>query len=388
MKRVILIGICLILVVGSISARQDETTVPIYSVPPKGEGVLDLSGVWRVSTVTRLDEAVYAVEYDDSDWREVLAPARWVAQGIEPGGGLLPTVAVYRRTFEALDGWQGQAIGLAAWFTPRHSRVALNGIELEPQGEAPWLYADVSDLIQYDEPNLVVVTAQLDGTYETLLSNPPRIGPLSDWALPAVVEVPVSFEVAGVHYDATLYTGDPQLECPGVLMMGTGSHGLAFTEPFLPLARELVYAGYAVLPLALETQSVENIRSALAAGRGLEQVNSDQIAIVAAVESADAALLQAAEDSAPQAIITLSARQRELPGIIETPVLLIATTQDALGPTNVYAERIAETLGGPSEVLILPGKQSGLSILEGHWNDVRRAVLDWLEVYVPVGRVK
>lgn len=42
----------------------------------------------------------------------------------------------------------------------------------------------------------------------------------------------------------------------------------------------------------------------------------------------------------------------------------------------------------PSKLLILPGKQSGLSILKGHWHDARRAVLDWLAAYVPVRRVK
>jgi len=384
MKRVVLMLICLFLAAGSAAAQEGENTVLVYGVPPEGEAVLDLSGLWRVETVTRLDEDLYAAGYDDATWREVTAPARWAEQEIEPGSGILPTVAVYRRAFEALSDWQGQAIGLAAWFTPQHSRVALNGVELAPLGDAPWLYAEISDLIRYDVPNVIAVTAQFDGTYESILPNPPRVGPLGEWALPAVLDVPVTLQVAGTSYDATLYTGDAGQPRPGVLMVGTGSHGLAFTEPYLPLARELAYAGYAVLPLALETQSVETIRGALAALRGLEQVDGEQVAIVGAVESADAALLQAAEDSAPQTLITLSARQRDLPATIKTPVLLIATTQDALGPTNVYAERIAASLAGPSEILVLPGKQSGLSILEAHWNDVRRAVLDWLAIYVPV----
>lgn len=382
MKRVILVLICVLLAASTVSAQEGDSTVPVYGVPLEGKTVLDLSGPWRVTTIKRLDEELYAAEYDDTNWREVLAPARWTEQDIEAGSGIMPTVAVYRRTFEALSDWRGQAIGLAAWFTPQYSRVALNGIELTPEGEAPWLYADVSSLIRYDAPNVVVVTAQFDGTYETLLSNPPRVGPLGEWAQPFVVEVPISFEIAGQTYDATLYTGDPETARPGVLMMGTGSHGLAFTEPYVPLARELAIAGYAALPLALETQSVETVRDALAAVRSLEQVVGDQVAIVGAVESADIALLLAAEEGAPQTLITLSARQRDLPGTIETPILLIATMQDALGPTNVYAERIAETLAGPSEVLILPGKQSGLSILEGHWNDVRGAVLGWLGVYM------
>lgn len=382
MRRVIWALFFVLLAVGSVSAQSGAPTQTVFGVPPDGEGVLELSGVWRVSTITRLDEAVYATDFDDTDWRKVTAPARWSEQDIEPGGGILPTVAVYRRSFGAPSEWQGQAVGLTAWFTPQ-SRVALNGIELKPQGDAPWLYADVSDLIQYAAPNVVVVTAQFDGTYETLLANPPRVGPLAEWAPPSLVEVPVTLEIAGQVYDVTLYTGDPETARPGVLMVGTGSHGLAFTEPYLPLARELAYAGYAALPLALETQSTATIRDALVALRGLEQVDSAQIVVIGAVESADAALLQAAEDTAPQALITLSARQRDLPTTIQTPVLLIATTQDALGPTNIYAGRIAETLTGPSEVLILPGKQSGLSILEAHWNDVRRATLDWLADYVP-----
>lgn len=383
MKRVLWMLVCCLWLVGSVAAQSDAPTQTVFGVPLEGEGVLDLGGAWRVETITRLDADVYAAEYDDSGWREVTAPARWSEQDIEPGGGILPTVAVYRRTFDALEEWQGQTIGLAAWFTPQ-SRVALNGVELEPQGNPPWLYADISDAITYDAPNFVVVTAQNDGTYETLLPNPPRVGPLREWETPAVVEAPVTLNVAGVQYEATLYTGDPAAPRPAVLMMGTGSHGLAFTEPFVPLARELALAGYAVLPVALETQSVETIGGALDALRAIEQVDGAQVAIIAATESADAALLQLAEDSAPQTLITLSARERHLAGGIETPVLLIATTQDAIGPTNVYAERIAETLAGPSDVLILPGKQSGMTILEGHWNDARSAALDWLARYLPV----
>lgn len=381
MKRALWVLACCLWLVGSVSAQSGAPAQTVFGVPPDGEAALDLSGTWRVDTVMRLDEAVYAIDFDDTDWREVAAPARWAEQGIEPGSGILPTVAVYRRTFEAPSEWQGQAIGLAAWFTPQ-SRVALNGIELTPQGTAPWLYADVSDLLRTDALNTVVVSTQLDGIYDTVLPNPPRVGPLGEWTLPPVVEIPVTLEIAGRQYEATLYTGDPEATRPGVLMVGTGSHGLAFTEPYLPLARELAYEGYAALPLALETQSVETIRGALAALRGLGPVDGAQIAVIGAVESADVALLQAAEETAPQALITLSTRQRNLPATIGVPVLLIATTQDALGPTNSYAARIAETLIGPSKVLILPGKQSGLSILEGHWNDVRRATLDWLALYV------
>lgn len=382
MKRILWVLVCCLWLAGSVSAQAGAPTQTVFGVPPDGDTVLGLSGSWRVETTTRLDADVYAVEYDDSGWREVIAPARWSEQAIEPSGGILPTVAVYRRTFDGLDEWQGQTMGLAAWFTPQ-SRVALNGIELEPLGDAPWLYADISDLIDYDAPNVVVVTAQNDGVYETALPNPPRIGPLGEWEMPAVVEVPVTLDVAGVQYQATLYTGDPDAPRPAVLMVGTGSHGLAFAEPYIPLARELALAGYAALPLALEAQSVETMRGALDELQALEQVDGEHLAIVAATESADAALLQLAEESAPQALITLSARQRDLPDGIETPVLLVATTQDAIGPTNVYAERIAEMLAGPSEVLILPGKQSGMSILDGHWNDVRSATLDWLTRYTP-----
>ena len=77
MKRVVLMLICLFLAAGSAAAQEGENTVLVYGVPPEGEAVLDLSGLWRVETVTRLDEDLYAVGYDDAAWREVIAPARW-----------------------------------------------------------------------------------------------------------------------------------------------------------------------------------------------------------------------------------------------------------------------------------------------------------------------
>lgn len=380
MKRIIiLLLLCLLPLVSVVSAQTSDDTT--YGVPPTGETVLDLSGQWRVETVTFLDDEMLLPDYNDSDWREVYAPASWQEQRIEASGAM-PTVAVYRRTFEAVDEWQGQALGLSAWFVPAYSRVVLNGVELEPEGTSPWLYVEVTDLVRFDEPNVLAVTSQFDGVYEITLPNPPRIGPLSEWDMPTVSEVPVMIRVGDQDYTATLYTIDEDTARPAVLMIGTGSHGLAFTEPYIPLARELAYAGYAALPLSLENQSPETISDAIAGLKGLDQVKDNPVAIIAAVESADAALLQAAESDAPAALIVLSARERDLPPDIQIPVLLIATTQDSLGPTSVYADRIAEALAGPSQVLVLPGKQSGLTILEGHWNAMRRATIDWLGLYL------
>lgn len=362
-------------------AQPDEPTESRYGVPPASELVVDLSGLWRVSTVAFLDEEILQFDYDDSEWREVDVPARWSEQDITYSSSL-PLVAVYRRTFDTLQDWEDREIGLAAWLVPNHSTVTLNGVRLAPEGEAPWLYANVTSILNIDEHNVLVVSTQFDGIYDMALFNPPRVGPLATWDLPSIQEINIEIEVEGTIIEATLYTGYGDEPRPGILMMGTGSHGLAFVEPFIPLARELAYHGYAALPIATNGQSVAKIEQALNELRGRPEVDAERIAVIGAVESAGAMLSQAAGPQAPQAIVTLSTRQRDVPMNLDMPVLLIATTQDALGPTSVYAARIAEQLAGPANVLVLPGSQSGLSILDSHWNDVREAILAWFDTYL------
>jgi pimeloyl-ACP methyl ester carboxylesterase len=367
--------------VSQVSAQPDDPTERRYGVPPGGDLVLDLSGSWRVNTVTFLDEAMLQSDYDDSEWREVQVPARWSEQNITPTSSM-PLVAIYRRVFETLDEWGDQEIGVATWLFPAHSTVSLNDVRLEPEGETPWFYADVTALLKPGGQNVLVVTTQFDGIYEMTLANPPRVGPLGEWELPSVEEIPVEFEIDGETVESTLYVLSGDEPRPGILMMGTGSHGLAFTEPFIPLARELAYNGYAVMPVAVEHQSTAAVEQAINELRALPVVDADHIGLIGAAESADAMLLHAPSPQPPQAIVTLSARQKDIPENLKVPVLLIATTQDALGPTNVYAERIAEQLAGPASVLVLPGSQSGLTILDGHWNPVRQAILDWFSSYL------
>jgi hypothetical protein len=379
-KALTLLIACLILVRG-IGAAQQSSQTTRYGVPPAGEQVLDLSGTWRVKTVTFLDDQMTLPDYDDHDWNEVSVPARWSEQGIEPAPGL-PTVAVYRRTFRAWDSWTDQPIGVAAWLIPSHSTVTVNGTRLEPHGQAPWLYAEVTDLLNKSSGNVIVVTAQFDGIYEMAFPNPPRVGPLGEWLIPAIQETAVSFDVEGKTVESTLYSMPSDEPRPGVLLLGTGSHGLAFVEPFLPLASELVYAGYAALPIALDSQTPQGIADALAALRDLPGIDGSRIGVVAAVSSAAAALEQASAGNPPAAMVTLSSPDVKTLDSLAVPVLLIASAQDQTGPTAIYAQRIAEKLSGPSDVLILPGSASGLGILDTGWNPVRESILGWFGKYL------
>jgi hypothetical protein len=379
-KALTLLVACLVLVPG-IAAAQQVPQATLYGVPPGGEQVLDLSGTWRVKTVTFLDDKMTLPDYDDHDWNEVSVPARWSEQGIEPAPGL-PTVAVYRRTFRAPDSWTDQPVGIAAWLVPGHSTVTVNGTRLEPHGQAPWLYAEATDLLNKSSENVIAVTTQFDGIYEMAFPNPPRIGPLGEWLIPAIQETAVSFEVAGKNVESTLYTVPSEEPRPGVLLLGTGSHGLAFVGPFLPLAGELAYAGYAALPIALDSQTPQGIAEALVALRDLPGIDGSRIGVVAAVSSAAAVLEQASMENPPAAIVTLSAPDVKTVDGLAVPVLLIASAQDQTGPAAIYAQRIAEGLVGPSDVLILPGTASGLAILDTGWNPVRESILDWFGEYL------
>ncbi len=377
MKRSYLV---LLMVMMFMSWQGASADTSWQGVPPDGAGVLDLSGTWRMSTVTFLNADVTAEQFDDSSWAEVTVPARWSDQGIEASVGI-PTVAVYRRTFPTQAEWKDKKVGLAAWLFPTHSHVFLNGTELEPAGEFPYLYADVTALLKASGDNVLAVTSQFDGIYETAFPNPPRVGVIGNWDIPEIVETAVQFAVGDKTIDATAYSLAGTKPHFGILMIGTGSHGLGFTEPFIPLARELAYAGYVALPMTLPAQTPEFINPALAALRDMPAFGIDSVGVIAAVSSATNILQTGIDRTEMQVLVTLAAGNAKVEDGLSIPTLLVASTQDPNGPASVYASKIAKKLGGPSQVLILPSNQSGLALLDEHWNPIREALLKWFSEY-------
>ncbi len=383
-KRVLRIALLLLIMFPAmkLTARtQREETVAQFGVPVTGAQTLDLSGLWRVKEAAFLDDKMTQLDFDDHDWRMVNVPARWKDQGIEPAAGI-PKVAIYRRTFSAPDSWAGKPIGVAAWLFPKHSTVTLNGSRVEPSGEAPWFYADVTDLLNKSGDNVLVVSTQFDGIYEMALPNPPRVGPLDTWQRSALTETALTPEINGEALKATLYTQDSSNPRPAVLMVGTGSHGLGFTEPFIPIARELAYAGYVTMPIALIGQTPENINQVIEYLKKRPEVDPTRIAVIAGVASAVPVLEQIAAQQSLAAVVTLSTK--DAPGAkgLTVPVLLIATERDQTGPSNIYARRVAESLAGPHETLILPGTENGMGILDSGWNPVRQSILGWFRKYL------
>jgi hypothetical protein len=380
MKRLLAAFLLTLIPLGGTFAAQPGTE--LYGVPPQGEGVLDLSGTWRMSTLRILRADVTAADFDDSTWVEVPAPASWEEQGVTPASGL-PTVAVYRRTFQTLPDWQDQPVGIAAWLYPGHSTVTLNGTRLEPEGEPPWLYADVTALLSPSgEENVIALSSQFDGRYEMTLPNPPRIGPLGSWSGPAVTHSTTTVDVAEEAVEAFVVAPEGDGPYPGVLMIGTGSHGLAFIEPFAPLAVELALNGYVSMAVALPAQSPENINVALAALRALPNVRADSLAVIAGTNSATAVLQAGIDRTGTRAIVALSPGNADLDPDLLLPTLFFAATQDATGPTSVYAQRAAEALGDLGKAIVLPGSQNGMAMLDSHWNPLRQGILDWLDEHL------
>ena len=352
----------------------------LQGVPPNGADVLDLSGKWRMSTVTFLNSDVTAEQFDDTSWVEVSVPDRWSNQGIKAVAGT-PTVAVYRRTFPTQAEWKDQKIGLAAWLFPMHSHVFLNGTALEPEGTFPYLFADVTTLLKASGDNVVAVASQFDGIYESAFPNPPRVGVIGTWDVPETEETTVKFAVGDKTIEATAYSLAGTKPHIGILMIGTGSHGLGFTEPFIPLARELAYAGYVALPMTLPAQTPEFINPALAALRNMSAFSIDGIGVIAAVSSATNVLQKGIDRTDMQVLVTLAAGNAKVEDGLSIPTLLIASTMDPNGPASVYASKIAKKLSGSSQVLILPSNQSGLALLDEHWNPIRETILQWFAEY-------
>jgi dienelactone hydrolase len=380
MRLIVLCVVCVLAFPLTIRAQQTATESR-EGVPPGGASILDLSGEWRVNTVSFLDEKMTLPDFDDHDWRTVKVPARWSEQGIEAGTGM-PKVAIYRRTFRALADWGSKPVGIAAWLFPARSTVFLNGKRVEPKGESPWQYASITDLLKADGDNLIAVTTQFDGVYEMAFPNSPRVGPIGTWDIPALQTRELTITIGSDTAKATLYTLPGDNPRPGVLMISTGSHGLAFTEGFIPLARELAYAGYVAMPAALNAQTEDNINAALDTLRQQPGVAKDRIAVIAGVSSAVPVLEQVAAKQSLKAVVTLSTK--DAPGAkgLNIPVLLIATNRDQTGPASTYAQRIAANLAGPHDTVILPGTENGLGILEPHWNIARQAILNWFDKYL------
>jgi dienelactone hydrolase len=354
-------------------------TEPIADVVE--EGAVALEGDWRFSVVPQFTPEMAAPDFDDSAWDTVRAPTRWADQGI---GDLTGTgaVAVYRRTVDLPEEWQGQRIGISAWFYPYGAQVFVNGRKVEPVRTTFAPYADVTELVTPGAPAQITVVAQYDGAFDATDAAPARIGPLGERSVTKVLHSEGS--VATPNGEAVTVLTHPEADgpLPGLVLVASGSHGLAELSAWRDVADELARAGYVSLAVALPAQMAEGVAAGVEALRANPLVDPQRVALWG-VDAAATATLEASaalSGTAPlRGVVVLTPPMwNRLPAAGDQPLLLIATEQERGGLVLNQLTKLAAALGQRATVVALPGEGQGMFVIANVWNDLRAALLPWL----------
>lgn len=344
------------------------------------DGAVDLSGEWRYKVVPQVEESLFLPSTDDGAWPVTLAPARWAAQGIDRD---TTAAVVYRRTFDVPPEWQGKAIGISAWFQPDGSLVYVNGEEVDPEGPVNALYADVSSLLQYGRKNLIVVSAAGDGIRELAEAGPPLVGPIGEKLLTKVVRTDVSIPTGGQPLRANLIFPEGRGRLPVVVFAATGHADYSLKDDWLALNDDLARLGYVSLAVAFAKFTPTEYEAVFRYVGGLGMADARRIAMVGAMKATRPTLLSALGNGDVRAIVLVSsARIAEVSQVGERPVLFVCSEKESSVPALSAAKEMSDSLTGPRDILVLPGRVSGVTILDANWNRFRAALRDWLAKYL------
>lgn len=349
----------------------------IEDVVEIADGALPLEGEWRFSLVPQFTPDMAAPAFDDSAWAAVQAPRRWNEQGLadQTASG---AVVVYRRTVDFPAEWGQAPLGISAWFNPYGAQVFVNGQKVEPLRLPFAPYADISALAAPGAPNTVAVVVQYDGALDYAGSAPPRIGPIGTRPVTRIEETDGAFATpqGDAAYTIVYPLADDPL--PALVLVASGSHGLAEQTAWLDTARDLARSGYAAMAVALPAQTAEGVAAAVEILAALPQVNPDQLFLWGVDEAATDVLTAAATLPVRGAIALAPPMWTKLPPVGDTPLLLMATEQYRGGLILNQLRSLAAPLAEQAQVVALPGDGHGTFVLTNAWNDLRSAVLAWL----------
>lgn len=344
------------------------------------EGSLPLAGSWRFAKVPSFTPDIAAPGYDDSSWVTVDAPARWTDQGLGADVGT-GAVVVYRRTIDAPADWAGQPIGISAWFNPYATQVFVNGERVEPLRTPFAPYGDVSTLIKPGAPNTITVVTQYDGLLDYRDAGAARIGPIGTRPVTQVVHDEGSFATAKGDAPYVLIHPTTTTRLPALLLVASGSHGMAELDTWFDTADDLARRGFVSMAAALPTQTADAVEAAVAALRQSPLVDPQAIYLFGVEDAAKGALDFAASDAGAdvRGVILLSPPMlQKLPNLGDRPLLLMAAEKYRGGLVLNQLRKLAAPLGAPAQVIALPGDGNGTFLLTNIWNAVRDAVTGWL----------
>jgi hypothetical protein len=78
-------------------------------------------------------------------------------------------------------------------------------------------------------------------------------------------------------------------------------------------------------------------------------------------------------------VLISSAKIAEIAQVGERPVLFVCSDKETAARTCSYAKKMADQLTGRHDILVLPGKSTGVNVLDTDWNQVRAGIMGWLE---------
>ena len=380
-SRLILLACLVISLASCASGPPAPTLVPVEAasgeelIPGVSESAaIPLTGKWRAQEVETFNDQLAAPEFDDSSWVEVTAPASWTEQGFGDLQGT-PSIVVYRTKVDVPRAWEGEAVGLSAWFNPFNGRVFVNGTPVEPLRKPFAAYADVSELLRYGEGNTITVTTMYEGYSEFTQGGPPRIGLIDQIAVTAVQREEV--EIAGNQ--ATFIHPTLEGSYPVVVFNATGSHFRAEREPWFDMGDELAREGIASLALALDEQNLESVQAALAYLRQSAFVDPRRIILLGGGQGAPTMVEVALNDPTVAGLILISAPPlQDLDQLGARPALLIAGQEEQRGLILKQAEESA-TGAQNAEVTALPGEGGGTFLFSTVWSQIRQVLLDFVQ---------
>jgi hypothetical protein len=344
------------------------------------KGAINLSGEWRHQGVAQVQDALFAPDTDDSAWPITTAPARWTDQKINSADVM---AVVYRRTVRVPAEWQGQSIGINAWFYPGSSMVYVNGTAVEPQGSLFAPYADVSGLLHYGQDNLIAVSTTGDGIRELAEMDPPLLGPLGQKLLTRVVRQEVTISTTTQPLKANLFYPETGRRLPVVVFAATGHADYPLKDDWQVLNEDMARLGYVSLAVAFYKFTPAEYDAVLQYLKGLDSVDSERVAMVGAMRATPSVVQAAVANEAVRAVILISsAKIAEIAKIGDRAVLFIGSENETGARTLSAARKMADQLQGPHDILALPGKSTGVNVLDTDWNLVRTAILSWLGAYL------
>jgi hypothetical protein len=344
------------------------------------DDAVNLSGKWRMSKVEIFKADMTQPEFDDSQWAEADMPASWDKQGMADlvGSG---TIVLYRRKIQAPENWQGKPVGIAAWFNPYGSQVYVNGQRIDSLRKGFGPYAEISSIVQFGKENTIAVSTQYDGYLEFAESGPARIGLIGERAVTKVVHEEVSITIPTGKADSVLVRPAEKKGLPALLLLATGSHGMAEVTSWLDIADDLARQGYASLAVGLPQLKPEGVTASLKYLRGLDFVDPKKIIVYAVDQFSEPAVQAVIADSEVAGLIILSSPQiiDEISQLSGRPVLLLASQGDRQGMILEQTQTMAKAVGQSAQVVTLPGEGHGTFIFTNTWNALRSATLEWIK---------